>query len=114
MDALKELQSIDALALRDGKWAPIKSKDLVPGDIVQVTQGDKVPADMRLLEINTTSLRIEQSALTGESQAVQKSVESIKKSEAVITEKHNLLFSATLVGAGTAIGVVFATGKRSA
>ena len=66
---------------------------------------------MRLIEVKTTSLKIEQSALTGESQAASKYTDVINKDEAVISEKHNLLFSATLVAAGAAIGVVFATGK---
>eukprot|EP00331_Platyophrya_macrostoma_P034737 CAMPEP_0176439360 /NCGR_PEP_ID=MMETSP0127-20121128/19894_1 /TAXON_ID=938130 /ORGANISM="Platyophrya macrostoma, Strain WH" /LENGTH=1040 /DNA_ID=CAMNT_0017823609 /DNA_START=27 /DNA_END=3149 /DNA_ORIENTATION=- len=113
LDALKELQSVDALVLRDGGWTQIKSKELVPGDIVQVSQGDKIPADMRLLEIKTTSLKVEQSALTGESQPVGKYPDVIKKADAVITEKLNLLFSATLVATGTAIGVVFATGMST-
>ena len=66
---------------------------------------------MRILEIKTTSLKVEQSALTGESQAVSKYPEAIKKVDAVITEKLNILYSATLVATGTAIGVVFATGN---
>ena len=79
--------------------------------IIQVAQGDKIPADMRLLEIKTTSLKVEQSALTGESQPVSKYPDTIRKPDAVITEKLNILFSATLVATGTAIGVVFATGN---
>ena len=68
---------------------------------------------MRLLEIKTTSLKVEQSALTGESQPVSKYPEVIKKADAVITEKLNILYSATLVATGTAIGVVFATGMST-
>eukprot|EP00331_Platyophrya_macrostoma_P007514 CAMPEP_0176423202 /NCGR_PEP_ID=MMETSP0127-20121128/10150_1 /TAXON_ID=938130 /ORGANISM="Platyophrya macrostoma, Strain WH" /LENGTH=1036 /DNA_ID=CAMNT_0017804121 /DNA_START=15 /DNA_END=3125 /DNA_ORIENTATION=- len=113
LDALKELQSVDALCLRDGRWAPLKSADLVPGDIVQVTQGDKVPADMRIIEIKTTSVKIEQSSLTGESQPVNKYVDIVKNKEAVIIEKTNILFSATLVATGTVIGAVFATGMST-
>ena len=67
---------------------------------------------MRILEIKTTSLKVEQSALTGESQPASKYVEVIRKPEAVITEKFNILYSATLISTGTAIGVVFATGKH--
>ena len=65
---------------------------------------------MRILDIKTASLRIEQSVLTGESQAVLKTTDAIKNVQAVISEKHNVIFSSTLVSSGTAIGVVINTG----
>lgn len=68
---------------------------------------------MRILEIKTTALKVEQSALTGESQPASKYVDVVKKPDAVITEKHNIIYSATLISTGTAIGAVFATGKPS-
>lgn len=110
IEALKELQSIDALVLRDGTWVSVPSRDVVPGDIVQVSQGDKIPADMRIIDIKTASLRIEQSVLTGESEAVLKSIDPVKNVQAVIIDKHNVIFSSTLVSSGTAIGVVTQTG----
>jgi len=113
IEALKELQSIDALVLRDGSWIHVPSRDVVPGDIVQVQQGDKVPADIRIVEIKTASIRIEQSALTGESQAVLKTLDGISNQKATISEKHNLIFSSTLVSSGNAIGVVVATGSST-
>jgi len=113
IEALKELQSVDALVLRDGTWVNVPSRDVVPGDIVQVQQGDKIPADLRLIEIKTASLRIEQSTLTGESQAVLKTTDPTPNTKATISEKHNIIFSSTLVSSGNAIGVVFATGKIS-
>ena len=76
-----------------------------------MTQGNKIPADIRLLEIMTTTFKVEQPILTGEPEPVSKYPEAISKPDAVIIEKTNLLFSATLVATGTAIGAVYATGN---
>jgi Ca2+-transporting ATPase len=113
IEALKELQSIDALVLRDGSWIHVPSRDVVPGDIVQIQQGDKIPADIRLIEIKTASIRIEQSVLTGESQAVLKTLDAVSNQKATISEKHNIVFSSTLVSSGNAIGVVIGTGAST-
>lgn len=113
LDALKELQSNEALVLRESEWIKIKARELVPGDIVQITIGDKIPADMRVIEIKTTTLRIDQAILTGESSDVTKHTETIDNPAAVITEKTNIVFSATLVTSGTAIAVVIGTGMNT-
>ena len=65
--------SLNAQVKRDGEWQQIAAEDLVPGDIVRIKSGDKVPADMRLLE--SVNLRVEESALTGEAVPTEKSVE---------------------------------------
>lgn len=71
--ALKEMQSESARCIRDGRMNhSLPASQLVPGDIIQIQIGDKVPADCRLLQLKTTTLRVEESALTGESKTIMK------------------------------------------
>ena len=72
LEALKEMQAADSVCLRDGSWVTIDAKTLVPGDIVRLSQGQRVPADLRCVEILSIALQLEQAALTGESVSVQK------------------------------------------
>uniref|UniRef100_A0A8C2G7C8 Calcium-transporting ATPase n=1 Tax=Cyprinus carpio TaxID=7962 RepID=A0A8C2G7C8_CYPCA len=88
----------------------IKAREIVPGDIVEVSVGDKVPADIRITAIRSTTLRVDQSILTGESVSVIKHTESVPDHRAVNQDKKNMLFSGTNIAAGKAIGVVVATG----
>jgi len=113
LDALKDLQSPNALVLRDGVWNEHPSKDLVPGDIVQISQGDKIPADLRMIQLKTITMKIDQSILTGEATAVNKNPEEVKKSDAVILDKTNIMFSGTLVNNGQAVGLVVETGMNT-
>ncbi|KAL4466566.1 hypothetical protein ABPG72_010617 [Tetrahymena utriculariae] len=113
ISALKELQSPHALVLRDGKWVQIEARNLVPGDIVEVTQGDKVPADLRMIELKTITLKADQSILTGEADPVNKTIAPISKTEAGVLDKINYLFSGTLINNGTAIAVVVQTGMTT-
>eukprot|EP01015_Nassula_variabilis_P009295 TRINITY_DN1735_c0_g1_i1.p1 TRINITY_DN1735_c0_g1~~TRINITY_DN1735_c0_g1_i1.p1 ORF type:complete len:1042 (+),score=294.03 TRINITY_DN1735_c0_g1_i1:72-3197(+) len=113
LDALKELQSEHALVLRDGKWQEIKAKDLVCGDIVQVSQGDKIPADIRVLTLKTLTIKVDQANLTGESDPVNKQSNPEKEEKISISQKHNILFASTLVSAGSAIGVVINIGMKT-
>jgi Ca2+-transporting ATPase len=110
LDALKKLAPDSAFALRDGHWAKIDAEDLVPGDIVEVRVGDKVPADVRVVKLKTTTLRIEQSQLTGESQSVCKEIEPVADKDCVIQGKTNCLFASTTVSNGACVGIVTATG----
>ncbi|XP_016339642.1 sarcoplasmic/endoplasmic reticulum calcium ATPase 1-like [Sinocyclocheilus anshuiensis] len=87
----------------------IKAREIVPGDIVEVSVGDKVPADIRITAIRSTTLRVDQSILTGESVSVIKHTESVPDPRAVNQDKKNMLFSGTNIAAGKAIGVVVAT-----
>lgn len=111
--ALKKLQPEHAQTLRNGKWVTLEAAEVVPGDIVEVRVGDRVPADLRLLELKTTSMRIEQSQLTGESQSVSKDPEDTVSADAVIQAKTNMLFASTSVSNGGAICIVVATGMRT-
>lgn len=113
--ALKEYESDEARVIRaasGGVVQRIKARDLVPGDIVEVAVGDKVPADLRVLHILSTTLKIDQSVLTGESTTVVKQTEVVGDPDgrAVNQDKKNLLFSGTNVASGKARCVVIGTG----
>ncbi len=110
LDAIRRMLSLDATVLRDGKRKLISAEELVPGDIVLLQSGDKVPADLRLL--NTKNLRIEEAALTGESEAVEKSVAAVPERE-VIGDRSCMAYSGTLVVYGQGTGMVVATGDRT-
>uniref|UniRef100_A0A8C0KTS0 Calcium-transporting ATPase n=1 Tax=Canis lupus dingo TaxID=286419 RepID=A0A8C0KTS0_CANLU len=88
----------------------IKARDIVPGDIVEVAVGDKVPADIRILSIKSTTLRVDQSILTGESVSVIKHTDPVPDPRAVNQDKKNMLFSGTNIAAGKALGIVATTG----
>mmetsp|Transcript_6027 Transcript_6027/g.13186 ORF Transcript_6027/g.13186 Transcript_6027/m.13186 type:complete len:1048 (+) Transcript_6027:98-3241(+) len=115
LEALKELQSETARVLRNGKMTTINSRELVPGDIIEVKVGDRVPADTRVMELKTTSLRIDQSQLTGESQSVAKdpSVPTVADDQLVVQAKTNIMFATTTVVGGIARGVVVDTGMQT-
>ncbi|KAM5228220.1 sarcoplasmic/endoplasmic reticulum calcium ATPase 1 [Ctenodactylus gundi] len=91
----------------------IKARDMVPGDIVEVAVGDKVPADIRILSIKSTTLRVDQSILTGESVSVIKHTEPVPDPRAVNQDKKNMLFSGTNIAAGKALGIVATTGVNT-
>ena len=92
----------------------IKANQIVPGDIVEISVGDKVPADIRLIKIYSTTLRIDQSILTGESVSVIKHTDAVPDPRAVNQDKKNLVFSGTNVAAGKARGIVLGTGVNTA
>jgi len=112
LEALKELSAPQVTVLRDGNWEKILSKELVPGDIVKFTSGDRIGADMRL--IDTKSLEVEESALTGESLPVQKSTQPIAGENVGLGDLTNMVFMGTLVTRGSGIGVVIGTGMNTA
>ncbi|XP_044158668.1 sarcoplasmic/endoplasmic reticulum calcium ATPase 1 isoform X1 [Bufo gargarizans] len=115
IEALKEYEPEMGKVYRSDRKSVqrIKARVIVPGDIVEVAVGDKVPADIRLISIKSTTLRIDQSILTGESVSVIKHTETVPDPRAVNQDKKNMLFSGTNVGAGKAIGVVIATGANT-
>ncbi|CAJ0934190.1 unnamed protein product [Ranitomeya imitator] len=115
IEALKEYEPEMGKVYRSDRKSVqrIKAREIVPGDIVEVAVGDKVPADIRLVSIKSTTLRIDQSILTGESVSVIKHTDAVPDPRAVNQDKKNMLFSGTNVGAGKAIGVVIATGANT-
>ena len=105
--ALARALTTTATVLRAGEKQRIDASELVPGDIVLLASGDKVPADLRLL--HGRNLRIDESALTGESVPVEKRTGELAH-DAVLAERANMAYSSTLVTYGTGVGVVAATG----
>jgi P-type Ca2+ transporter type 2C len=112
LQALKELSAPQVHVLRDGTWKKLASKELVPGDVIKFTSGDRIGADVRLIQ--TTSLEIEESALTGESVPVQKHSERLREKDLGIGDMENTAFMGTMVTRGSGIGVVVATGMKTA
>ena len=106
MEAIRRMLSPEATVLRDGKREVVPAETLVPGDIVLLQSGDKVPADLRLL--HTKNLRIEEAALTGESTAVEKNHTAVE-AQAVLGDRYCMAYSSTLVVYGQGTGVVVAT-----
>jgi cation-transporting ATPase F len=110
LDALARMITVEADVLRDGVTHRLRATALVPGDIVLLSPGDKVSADLRLIEVR--NMRVDESALTGESVPVGKDV-GVLPEQAVLAERANMAFSGTLVTTGSATGVVVATGAAT-
>jgi magnesium-transporting ATPase (P-type) len=110
LDSIRNLLTQQAKVHRENKDYFIPSEQLVPGDIVSLESGDKVPADLRLLQIK--NLRIDESMLTGESLSVEKNGLPVAINS-VLAERLNMAYSGTLVTYGTALGVVVATGDST-
>jgi len=116
IDALKEYEPEMAKVYRaekSGVLQNMKAKFLVPGDLVEVSVGDKVPADIRITSIMSTTLRIDQSILTGESVSIIKHTDDIPDDRATNQDKKNMLFSGTNVASGKCRGVVVGTGLNT-
>ncbi|PNS37511.1 calcium-translocating P-type ATPase, PMCA-type [Mesotoga sp. B105.6.4] len=111
LDALKKLSSPNARVIRDGEQKLIQASKLVPGDIILIEAGDFVPADARIIE--SASLKVDESALTGESVPSEKSADAIVKEEASIGDRHNMVFSGCGVSYGRGKGIVVETGMKT-
>jgi Ca2+-transporting ATPase len=111
LDALRELAAPAASVLREGRELSVAARDLVPGDLVLLRAGDRVPADLRLTE--AVNLRTDEAVLTGESGAVAKNVEPLAATELPLGDRRNLAFAGTAVAYGRGRGVVVATGMRT-
>ncbi|MBK1716974.1 HAD-IC family P-type ATPase [Thiocystis violacea] len=110
LESIRNMLSAEARTRRGGETRMIPAEDLVPGDIVLLESGDKIPADLRLIEVK--NLRTEEAALTGESVPADKSTDTVPE-KATVGDRHNLGFSGTMVVSGRATGVVIATGART-
>ena len=110
-EALRGMVSSRAIVMRDGESFEINAADLVPGDLVLLEGGHKVPADIRLLQ--EFDLEVDESLLTGESVPVQKGIEECLDEATPLAERTNMLFSGTLVNRGRGRGVVIATGRAT-
>ncbi|KAF5733125.1 calcium-transporting ATPase endoplasmic reticulum-type [Tripterygium wilfordii] len=114
LEALKEMQCDSAKVLRDRYLIPeLPARELVPGDIVELRVGDKVPADMRLAYLKTSTLRVEQSSLTGEAMPVLKGTSPIIMEDCELQAKENMVFAGTTVGNGSCVCIVVSTGMNT-
>jgi len=110
LESISKMLSAEARTLRDGAARLIPADTLVPGDIVLLESGDKVPADLRLVEVK--NLRTEEAALTGESVPADKNI-NVVVADATVGDRENMAFSGTMVVSGRATGVVVATGSHT-
>ncbi|AKG52989.1 hypothetical protein DGWBC_0302 [Dehalogenimonas sp. WBC-2] len=107
MEALRQLAAPHSKVRRSGKLQNVMAKELVPGDIIIIEEGDRIPADARLIEI--ASLQVNESSLTGESEPVEKRLESIK-AEKSLADRKNMLYQSTTATQGKAVAVIVSTG----
>nr|XP_048332043.1 calcium-transporting ATPase 3, endoplasmic reticulum-type isoform X3 [Ziziphus jujuba var. spinosa] len=114
LEELRAYQADIATVLRNGSFSILPATELVPGDIIEVAVGCKIPADMRMIEMLSSQLRVDQAILTGESCSVEKELESTTAMNAVYQDKTNILFSGTVVVAGRARAVVVGVGTNTA
>jgi Ca2+-transporting ATPase len=110
-DALKRMAAPTATVIRDGRESEIAGRDVVPGDIVLLGAGDRVPADARLVE--SINLQIEEAALTGESEPVEKHITALADLELALGDRRNLAFAGTAVTYGRGRAVVTSTGMNT-
>ncbi|MCE9662570.1 HAD-IC family P-type ATPase [Halomonas sp. M5N1S17] len=110
LESIRDMLSPQANVLRGGKRRTIDAEELVPGDIVMVESGDRIPADLRLIEAKR--LRTEEAALTGESTPVDKQTEPVEE-EADLAERSAMAYASTIVAQGTAVGLVVETGTHT-
>lgn len=111
LEALQKMSAPTAKAFRNGRITVIPAKELVPGDIIHLEAGDFVPADARLIE--AVNLKVEESALTGESVPVDKSVDKIEDENIPLGDRTNMVASSTVVTYGRGSGIVVATGMST-
>jgi magnesium-transporting ATPase (P-type) len=110
LDSIRNMLSAEARTLRGGETRMIAAEDLVPGDVVLLESGDKIPADLRIVEAK--NLRTEEAALTGESVPTEKTTEPVA-AKATVGDRDNMAFSGTMVVSGRATGIVVATGAST-
>ncbi|MFX0038402.1 MAG: cation-translocating P-type ATPase [Promethearchaeota archaeon] len=111
LESLRRISALKASVLRDGKLIEIETKELVPGDIMILNQGDKIPADGRIIE--SMNFSIDEAPLTGESEPVEKNNYIIDKENIPIQNQSNMVFMGTFIRTGRAKGVVTGTGVKT-
>ncbi len=110
LDAIRNMLSHQAMVKRNGAYITLDADQLVPGDIITLQSGDKIPADIRL--VNVHDLRVDEAILTGESVPVEKH-HNLLSNDKVVADRGNMAYSGTLVTYGHAVGVVVATGAKT-
>ncbi|MCE9646677.1 MAG: cation-translocating P-type ATPase [Chloroflexi bacterium] len=109
--ALKKMSVPNVRVIRDGKLQELSARDLVPGDILQLEAGNVLPADLRLLE--AVNLRIQEAALTGESEAIEKHTAALSGEDLPLGDRRNMGFMGTIVTQGRGLALVIATGMQT-
>ena len=109
-NSIRNMLSAEARTMRGGETRMIPADDLVPGDVVLLESGDKVPADLRLVDVK--NLRTEEAALTGESVPADKTADSVAE-KSTVGDRESMTFSGTMVVSGRATGLVVATGAQT-
>jgi magnesium-transporting ATPase (P-type) len=110
LDSIRNMLSAEARTIRGGETRLISAEDLVPGDVVLLESGDRIPADLRLVDVK--NLRTEEAALTGESVPIDKTTDAVAE-RATVGDREGMAFSGTLVSSGRGKGVVVATGSET-
>ncbi|PWB72163.1 MAG: ATPase [Anaerolineales bacterium] len=111
IEALKHMAAPTATVLRDGEEVKVPARDVVPGDVILLHTGDRVPADARLLE--AVNMQVEESALTGESVPVEKHTRALENNDLSIGDRKNMVYAGTAVTYGRGRGLVIATGMQT-
>ena len=110
MDALKQMAVSNATVVRDGVEREVLTNELVPGDIVQIEEGGRIPADVRMLEVY--QFRVNESGLTGESEPITKHTEPVDE-DALLHDHESMAFMGTVAASGRAVGVICRTGMQT-
>lgn len=110
LDGIRRMLSSHATVIRDGARIDIPTADVVPGDLVVLSAGDKIPADIRIVQAE--HLKVEESLLTGESTSVQKQRDALPE-HTVLADRTNMVFSGTSVASGSGVGIVIGTGEQT-
>jgi Ca2+-transporting ATPase len=111
MEALRKVAALTATVIRKGSDVEIPARDIVPGDIVVLSTGDRIPADLRLIEVS--NLRTDEACLTGESTPVEKVTQVIEGTEVAIGDRENMVYSGTTVTYGRGKGIAVATAMQT-
>lgn len=111
IEALREMAAPTASVLRDGSEVKIPAREIVPGDVIFLHTGDRIPADARMIE--SINLQVEEAALTGESVAVEKQTEPLQGSDLDLGDRRNMVYAGTAVTYGRGKGVVTATAMQT-
>lgn len=111
MEALKNMSSSQAIVLRNHKAVKINATELVPGDVILLEAGDVIPADIRFIKVQ--SLKVDESALTGESENVEKSIKKLETKNLVLADRTNMGFKGTFINSGHGTAIVVETGMQT-
>ena len=111
MEALKNMSSSQAIVLRNKKAVKINTTEIVPGEVILLEAGDVIPADIRFIKVQ--SLKVDESALTGESENVEKNITKLSTENLVLADRTNMGFKGTFISSGNGTAIVVKTGMQT-